>query len=66
MPLLLQLILPVAVEIVKAYIKSSSSAKDDLILETVKDSCYYLASKDNNDLGIKIADDVAFSQMKGA
>lgn len=62
---ILNLILPLAVEIIKAYINSSSSKKDDLILSTVKDGCYYLSSKDNNDMTIHTADNVSIHKMKG-
>lgn len=62
---ILNLILPLAVEIVKAYINSSSSKKDDLILETVKGGCSYLSAKDNNSLSLDIADLVGNQTMKG-
>lgn len=48
--ILLQFVLPLAFEAIKQYIKSSSSVKDDQILELTKSSCQYLASKDNNTL----------------
>ena len=62
---ILNLILPLAVEVIKAYINSSSSKKDDLILSTVKDGCYYLSAKDNNDMNIHTADTVASHKMRG-
>lgn len=62
---ILNFFLPVAVEIIKAYIKNSSSKKDDLILNTVKDGCRYLSVKDNNTVSVDLADSVSEQTIKG-
>lgn len=63
--LLFNILLPLGVSILKQYIESSSSKKDDLILSTVKDGCSYLSAKDNNDMNIHTADNVAMHKMIG-
>lgn len=64
MPLLLDLIVPIAVQIIKSYIESSSSKKDDLILSTVKEGCSYLAPKDNNDVNYIMSAAINSASMK--
>lgn len=44
---LLPLLLPVAVDIIRGYIKSSSTKKDDKILEVVQEGARYLADCPN-------------------
>jgi hypothetical protein len=44
----LSFLVPFAVELLKLYIKSSDSSKDDCVLDAVQKGCEYLASKDNN------------------
>lgn len=41
-------LVPLAVELLKLYIKTSDSSKDDKVLEVVQTGCAYLAPKDNN------------------
>jgi len=50
MPILINFVLPLALSLVNAYIKNSSSKHDDLILQASKDSIDYLAQKDNNNV----------------
>lgn len=42
------LLLPYALFVIRAYMYSPSSKKDGQILDVVKDSIQYLATKDNN------------------
>lgn len=46
--ILLKILLPFAVNLLSAYLKNKDTSKDELILETVKKSCEYLAKQDNN------------------
>ena len=57
------LLLPFAVELVKAYIQNSDTKHDDKILDVVKDSCYYLADSQNNDVSLGLAYDVSGRTM---
>jgi hypothetical protein len=43
-------LLPLAVELLRSYLNNSSSKKDDLILQVIKDGAKYLSQKDNNNL----------------
>jgi hypothetical protein len=53
MPLtLISILLPYAFKAIEAYIKNSSSEKDDEILELTKKSCQYLGEKDNNTISM--------------
>lgn len=45
---LIQILLPFAVNLLTSYLKNKDTSRDELILDTVKKSCQYLASKDNN------------------
>lgn len=45
---LIQILLPFAVNLLSAYLKNKDTSKDELVLNAVKDSCRYLACKDNN------------------
>lgn len=45
-------LLPFAIDLIRAYIRSSDSKKDDLVLDIVKDSVCYLGVKDNNNVDI--------------
>lgn len=47
---LFSLLLPFALELIKGYIRSTDSKKDDLVLNIVKEGVCYLESKDNNDV----------------
>lgn len=49
---LASIFLPLAVDLIRSYIKSSDSSKDDKILQVVQDGCYYLAPKKNNNLDV--------------
>ena len=42
--------MPLVIKLIEWYIDSSSSKKDDLILDVVKKGAEYLAPKSNNDL----------------
>jgi len=55
---LVSMLLPTVVSVIKAYIKSSSSKKDDVILDLVKDSVVYLSDKDNNTVDKSTCDTV--------
>lgn len=46
--IILQFVLPLAFQAIQSYIKNSSSKNDDKVLELTKQSCQYLAAKDNN------------------
>lgn len=46
--LFIKLLLPYAIDAIKAYIKNSDSDKDDKVLDLVQNGCEYLAKKDNN------------------
>ena len=62
--LLKKLIIPLSVEAVKKYVKSTDSTKDDKVLEIVKTGATYLANKPNNNLSTGIATAVNDSEMK--
>jgi len=59
------LFLPLAIEIVRSYIKNSDTKKDDQILQVVQEGCYYLVPNKNNDMNIETADIVATHTMIG-
>lgn len=65
MPILINFVLPLALSLVNAYIKNSSSKHDDLILQSVKDGVDYLAPKDNNSIDGFVRNSVAYQSMKG-
>lgn len=65
MPILINFVLPLALSLVNAYIKNSSSKHDDLILQASKDSIDYLAQKDNNTVDGFVRNSVAYQSMKG-
>ncbi|MGM0518192.1 MAG: hypothetical protein ACQERD_00955 [Campylobacterota bacterium] len=46
--LLTNVVLPLAVETVKSYVKNSDSKKDDKVLDVVQTGANYLSKKDNN------------------
>lgn len=58
------MLLNLGINLVKSYIKSSDSSKDDEILKVVKDGAKYLSSKDNNDVTVDIADTIVKAVMK--
>ncbi|HUH42146.1 MAG TPA: hypothetical protein VLZ29_03440 [Sulfurimonas sp.] len=43
-------LLPIAIEVLKSYINSTSTKSDDRVLEVVKVGAGYLANKSNNDI----------------
>lgn len=47
---LFSLLLPLAFQLVKGYINSTDSKKDDHVLDIVKKGVCYLEAKDNNDV----------------
>lgn len=55
---LFSLLLPLAIELIKGYIRSSDSKKDDLVLDIVKESVCYLGVKDNNNVDITTANNL--------
>ena len=55
---LINMLLPIVMTVIRDYIKSSSSKKDDLVLDVVKDSVVYLSQKDNNTLDESTCDQV--------
>ena len=57
------LLLPLAVDLIRSYIRSSDSSKDDKVLNVVQEGCRYLAPKDSNSLDDQTAkkiDQVSF------
>lgn len=60
---LISALLPFALEIVKAYFKTTDTKKDDQVLEVVQQGCYYLAPNKNNDMNVQTADIVANHKM---
>ena len=62
---LLTLFLPLAIDIVRMYIKSSDTTKDDQILNVVQDGCRYLAPKENNNLSPEISKKIQKTQFRG-
>jgi hypothetical protein len=60
---LISLFVPLAVEIIKAYFKTTDTKKDDQVLEVVQQGCYYLAPNKNNDMNVQTADIVANHTM---
>lgn len=61
---LLSFLLPIAINIVKRYIDSSDSKRDDEILKVVQDSCVYLCAKDNNSLDLVTSKVISEIKMK--
>jgi hypothetical protein len=57
-------LLPVGIQLVKSYVESSSSKKDDKVLKMVQDSADYLSRKPNNTLRQNEAQNLKFAQMK--
>ncbi|ADR33998.1 hypothetical protein Sulku_1335 [Sulfuricurvum kujiense DSM 16994] len=45
---LISYFVPLAVELIKAYVKTTDSSKDDKVLEVVQTGCAYLAPRGNN------------------
>ena len=62
--LLKQLVLPLAVNAVKSYVKNSDSDKDDKVLEVVQIGASYLAPKTNNTVSKNLALNIANDSMK--
>lgn len=58
------LIVPLAVELVKAYVNSSSSTKDDKVLEIVQTGAEYLSRKPNNTVSTEIIEPLKKCTMK--
>ena len=58
------IIIPVAVELLKKYIDSTSSTKDDKVLEVVQSGAEYLARKHNNTVSTQIAQPLKNCTMK--
>ncbi|MDY0327552.1 MAG: hypothetical protein RBR07_04810 [Arcobacteraceae bacterium] len=58
------IIIPVAVELLKKYIDSTSSTKDDKVLEVVQSGAEYLAIKHNNTVSTQIAQPLKNCTMK--
>jgi hypothetical protein len=58
------LIIPIAVELVKKYIDSTSSQKDDKVLEIVQTGAEYLSRKPNNTVSTQIIEPLKNCTMK--
>lgn len=58
------MLLNLGINLVKSYIESSDSSKDDEVLKMVKDGAKYLACKDNNDVTVNIANTIVKAAMK--
>lgn len=43
-------LLPIAIELIKRYINSTSTKSDDKVLDVVQVGASYLANKSNNDI----------------
>ncbi len=43
-------VLPLALSVLRSYLSNPSSSKDGEVLDTVKESIWYLANKDNNSI----------------
>jgi len=61
---LINLLLPIGLQIVESYIKSSSSKEDDKVLEVVKTASKYLAYKSSNTLNLDTASALNLAKMK--
>jgi predicted transcriptional regulator len=57
------LLLDLAVTVVKKYISSSESKKDDAVLELVKEGTEYLANKTNNTVAKNLSESLNRSTM---
>lgn len=57
-------LLPLAVELIRSYIKSTDSKKDDVILDIVKDSVCYLEGKDNNSVNSYAKETIQNAKMR--
>lgn len=62
---LFTLFLPLAIEVLRMYIKSSDTSKDDQILNVVQDGCRYLAPKESNDLSLDLSKQIQKTQYWG-
>jgi hypothetical protein len=58
------IIIPLSVELIKAYVNSSSSTKDDKVLEIVQTGAEYLARKPNNNVSTEIIEPLKNCTMK--
>ena len=56
-------LVPLAVELLKAYFKTTDTKKDDKVLDVVQQGCYYLAPNETNNLSIETSDIVANHTM---
>lgn len=57
-------LLPLAIDLIRGYIRSTDSKKDDLVLDIVKDSVCYLEGKDNNTVNSYAKETLQNSKMK--
>ncbi len=57
------LLIGLAINLIKSYISSTSSHKDDLILDLVKDGVDYLANKTNNTVTKEISKELNSKDM---
>lgn len=58
------MLLNLGINLVKKYIESSDSSKDNDILKIVQDGAKYLSAKDNNDITVDLASTIIKSVMK--
>lgn len=61
---LISLLVPLAVDLLKAYFKTTDSSKDDQVLNVVQQGCTYLSMKDNNTLTVTDSNYVNLSEME--
>ena len=62
--LLKQLIIPLAVDSIKSYVKNTDSSKDDKVLEVVQVGASYLAKKTNNTVSKKVANSLESDSIR--
>lgn len=60
---IVNIFLPVAIQTVKTYIKSTDSKNDDKLLEVTKIGAKYLAEKTNNTVTVEISRELNSSSM---
>lgn len=53
--LVFEFILPIAITVIRSYIKSTDTTKDDMVLDLVKDSTKYLSENDTTTISKQIS-----------
>ena len=59
-----KLLIPVVINILKSYIKSTESKQDDKVLEIAQEASTYLSAKDNNTVSINTSDLISKAVIK--